>query len=112
MPRLQSGACDPATDRLVAGVTFASKATMRWDPESGALSYRVYRKITTGSPPDDAGTCLLPLNPLTQPTINLAQAPPPGGCWFLQVAAVFADGEGSLGTGSNCRARQPAVSCP
>ncbi len=100
-----AGACEE-----VWGVRFVTSETIDWALGSGALSFNIYRKTVSGSPPGDMGDCWL--SGIGDTFETIPSVPQPGELWLLQVTGEFIDGEGTLGYGgSGCTERQPAEAC-
>ena len=93
--------------RLVTHLRIDAASTLHWSGVEGALAYNVYRKIVTAGPLDDYGKCLY--SGISSPQAPLPGVPRPGEPWFLQVTALFRDGEGPMGITGNCRKREPAA---
>ncbi len=85
---------------------FEGKTTLAWEPVTGAERYDVYR----GTRPDGTDlACLVFRTPET--TAEDPETPAVGGLFTYVVAAWNADGEGSLGAGTDGTERVPAVRC-
>ena len=83
---------------------------MSWAIETEAQAYHVYRTVLTAPVPGNAGSCYI--NDVAAAQVALTETPAVGEVWLLQVAGVFAGGEGPLGESRNGVPRQAAASCP
>jgi len=103
------GPCRDYHDGLIANVVFLQDGEIGWGQESGALSYNIYRNMTTEMSPADVGSCWISALPTNITTLQ--GDPEPGQVWLLQVNANFADGEGPFGTAPDCTPRAPIEPC-
>ena len=60
-------------------------------------------------PPTDAGECYL--SGLPTPGAIIAPVPEEGQVWLIQITGVFPEGEGPMGTSSDCTSRVADVPC-
>ncbi len=106
-------ALGPCDDRYVRNVRWylspQGNAIFAWEWKPDALSYNIYRHTRTGPPQQDAGECFFAGFPLSG--TELPVDPEPGEAWLFQIAAVFRDGEGPLGVGSDCTVRATPSPC-
>jgi len=95
--------------REVHGVRFGRGDVMLWRPVAAALGYNVYKKIVERHPPEDFGHCLYTDVPATEAPIP--GRPRSGELWLLEVTALFREGEGPMGPGSDGVQRKPEAPC-
>jgi hypothetical protein len=108
------GPCINVSDRLITGLRFMARDQISWNCENGASSYNVYRAIPADLPPTDVGSCLLAAVSCPSPVppgLELPGDPLPGQIWLFVVNGNFANGEGTLGRGTDCAPRSPSSSC-
>ena len=103
------GPCHDHLDGLIGNVRFRENGELAWGQESGALSYNIYRKVTTETSPTDVGNCWIAALPTNVTTLQGDSES--GQVWLLQVNANFAAGEDPFGTAPDCNPRGPIEPC-
>ena len=101
----------PCGAREVWGVRFPTATEMVWEEPPGALAYNVYldRGGSTAGARGFHGVCLQ--SALHEPHTTITSEPPRGVLWMLQVTAMYAAGEGPMGSTSLGVTRSPVAPC-
>lgn len=99
-------ACDPNDGEVNLLWSRPGHGTFAWEPETGALSYNIYRGSIAQLSATFFGTCLQSATRRDAdldgyPDATDEQAPSPGQGFFYLVTAEMGFGEGSLGRSSN-----------
>jgi ELWxxDGT repeat protein len=94
----------------VARVGVSNADTVSWAPENAALSYNLYRGLTTTLPASDYGSCHR--SGLTGTRAGIPEDPSTGEAHFYLMTAVLPGGEGTLGSDSAGAERPLASPCP
>lgn len=104
-------ACDP-DDLLVTGLRLAGSGgtvELRWDAETGASSYNVYRAVLAGTDPAPEASCLRAA--VSAPRSGDDDVPPVGAPFVYFITALGPGGEGSAGYGSGGSGRVLLGTC-
>lgn len=88
---------------------FEGEAELRWEVETGAFAYNVYRAILAGTDPVPEATCLR--GAVATTSTGDDQVPPLGGVFVYFVTAIGAEGEGSAGNRSDGSERVVVRTC-
>jgi hypothetical protein len=92
-----AGSCEPGGETVTLS-GFDGFDRLTWNPIQDALAYNVY-----------AGDCLY--HTVRDNEVLLGGEPLPNRLWIFQITALFPEGEGSMGVGSDCRPRTPPAPC-